>query len=134
MFNMMSKIRKNIPAFFLWLAGLSVCAHLIIPHDHHLVESITSQDESCPVSNNKSGHHTGFPIHCHAFNDLASEKATTFVLKRNIQSDDLSFSSIPDSLAVELQIFIISVFDIREPFSDPYFLRLSQLRAPPSLS
>ena len=131
---MMSKVIKNIPVFFLWLAGLSVCAHLIIPHDHHLVESVTSQDESCPVSNNKPGHHTGFPIHCNAFNDLATEKATTFVLNKNIQSDDLSFSSFPDALAVELQISIISVFDIREPFSDPSFLRLSRLSAPPSLS
>ncbi|MCX6326873.1 MAG: hypothetical protein NT144_09555 [Bacteroidia bacterium] len=129
----MKKIIKNIPGFFLWLAVLAICAHLLVPHDHHLVESFASLEESCPASNGNSEHHPGFPVHCHAFNDLASEKAITFVLKKNVQSNNLSFSSFPDTYVFGLQIRLITIFDIREPFTDPYLLELSSLRAPPSL-
>lgn len=131
---MLSKVIRNIPVFFLWLAGLAVCAHLIIPHDHHLVQTVAGQHETCPVSNDKTGHHTGFPVHCHAFNDLASEKAATFVLKMNIQSDDITLCSIPDALAIKLQLSLISIFKSIDPLPDPYILKLILLRAPPSLS
>jgi hypothetical protein len=129
----MSKVVRTIHVFLFLLAGLAICAHLIIPHDHHLVESVTSQDESCPVSNDKPGHHNGLPIHCHAFNDLASEKAISFLHKWRIQSDDTVFISNYDSVAFELQIPNIPVFNAREPFPDPYLLELSLFRAPPIL-
>lgn len=130
----MSKIFKNIPVISLWIAALSICAHLIIPHDHHLTDSLISQEESCPVSNGQTGHHTGFPIHCHAFNNLASEKAATFFLREHFQSIDLYYDHFADSYVFDLQITPLSVSDIREPFPDSYLLELSLLRAPPSLS
>ncbi|MCX6320220.1 MAG: hypothetical protein NTX93_00220 [Bacteroidia bacterium] len=131
---MMHKIIKNIPAFFLLLAGLVITAHLIIPHDHHLADSFTTKEDSCPVSNGKSGHSSGFPIHCHAFNDLTSEKATAYYFICNIQNNDILISSFFDSLAFELQFHIIPIIDLRESFPDHYLLELSQFRAPPSLS
>ena len=130
---MMSKIIKKIPVFFLWLAGLAIIAHIIIPHDHHLAGLFINQEDVCPVSNGKTGHSSGFPIHCHAFNDLASEKATKFVLTRNIPTNDISISGFPDASAFEFQVPRIMIYDIRKPFPDSPLLELSQLRAPPSL-
>jgi len=130
----MNKFLKKISVFFLWFALLVISSHMIIPHDHHLLESFVSHEESCPVSNGNSEHHTGFPVHCHAFNELASEKAITFLLRRSIQSNDLSFSSFSNPFVFELQMSLIIISDIREPFPDPYLLELSLLRAPPSFS
>lgn len=130
----MSKIFKNISVFSLWLAWLVITAHLIIPHDHHLADSFTSKDDSCPVSNGKTDHSSGFPIHCHAFNDLNSEKAITYFFTCNIQYNDIVISSFFDPLAFELQFHYIPIIDLRESFPDPYLLELSQFRAPPSLS
>jgi hypothetical protein len=133
-FEMMIKILKNIPAFFLLVAGLAICAHLIIPHDHHLSDAYSYQVDKCPASNGKTSHNSGFPVHCHAFNDLASEKATSYVLTKIIQSKNISNDFLPDSFSFELSVSIITIFDIRERFSDSYFVQLSPLRAPPSSS
>ncbi len=131
---MMRKIIKNISVFFLWLAWLVITAHVIIPHDHHLAESFTNQEDSCPVSNGKTSHSSGFPVHCHAFNDLTSEKATTYYFTCNIQYNNIVISSFFDPFTFELQFHYILIIDLRESFPDPYFLELSQFRAPPSLS
>lgn len=131
---MMRKIIENISVFFLWLACLVIIAHVIIPHDHHLADSFPSKDDSCPVSNGKTDHSSGFPVHCHALNDLTSEKATTYYFTCNIQNNDILISSIFDPFAFELQIHIIPIIELRDSFPDPYLLELSQLRAPPSLS
>ncbi|MEI6048401.1 MAG: hypothetical protein WCS03_05845 [Bacteroidota bacterium] len=127
----MSKFLKNLQIYLLWLAWLVLTAHLIIPHDHHLAESVTGQEDLCPVSNTGTGHHPGFPVHCHAFNDLASEKATTFVLRDNTKDSNLSFSKFTDVFVFDLQAPPVTVLDFREPFPDSYLLELSLLRAPP---
>jgi hypothetical protein len=129
----MSRIVKNIPVLFMWFAWLVLTAHLLIPHDHHLIESF-SREESCPASNSNTRHHSEFPIHCHAFNDLASEKAVTFVLKCNIISINFLFTDFPDAFVSENQIPLFTIFEIRKPFPDSYLLELSALRAPPSVS
>jgi hypothetical protein len=131
---MMRKKIRYIPISFLWIAWLVLTVHLMIPHDHHLVDTFTNQENSCPVSHGSSNHHPLIPIHCHAFNDLASEKAITFVLNDNIQSDHLSFNSYSDSFLFDLQLSFITIHDIRKPFSDPSPFELSALRAPPVLS
>ena len=130
----MRKVIKNIPVFCLWLAWLIITAHQIIPHDHHLAGTYSNHEDSCPITNSKTSHHPGFPVHCHAFNDLASEKATTYILTKIIQSNDISISGFPDAFTFELQVSRIMISDIRKPFPDPYLLELSPLRAPPSLS
>jgi hypothetical protein len=131
---MMSKVFKNIPVFFLWIAWLVLTAHLIIPHDHHLSDSFSHQEESCPVSNGKTGHLPGFPVHCHAFNDLTSEKATICFVKRNIRYNDSATSSFFDSFTFDFQFPPIAIIDFREPIINSHFLELAHLRAPPSLS
>ena len=88
----MRKTFKSISVFFLWLAWLFILAHQIIPHDHHLVESVSYRGDSCPLSNNKSDHHPEFPVHCHALNDLTSEKVNVIIMKNQIPDNDLSFT------------------------------------------
>ena len=131
---MMRKIIKNIPAFFLWLAWLVIIAHSIIPHDHQFADSFTSKDDACPVSKGKTGHSSGFPVHCHAFNDLTSEKALTYFFSENIQYNNILISSFIDPFVFKLQFLCITIIEIRIPFPDSHLMELSPLRAPPSLS
>lgn len=130
----MSKIIKNTPVFLLWLAGLAFCAHLMIPHDHHLGNTCSDQEDTCPVSNKKTSHSAGYPIHCHAFNDVASEKAISYHLIPHVQNQDVSIIGFLDGYTFDLQVACTTIFDIRKPFPDFHLLELSQLRAPPSLS
>jgi len=129
----MRKFLKKMPVFFLLIAWLVMFAHQIIPHDHHMSESITSQDDSCPLSKNKSNHHPVFPAHCHAFNDLASEKAITFVLNDNVLNCNLFFSIVTDVFAFDMQHQLIIAPDFSKHLTDPDFPELSLLRAPPLL-
>jgi len=123
----MRKIFKYMSVFFLWIAGLTLSVHLLIPHDHHIADTLSNQDKNCPVSNNKSG----FPVHCHAFNDLASEKSRPFHVTQNIQFNFIVFNSFSDTSDFELQIPSVSVIDLQKPVFDLFTLELSLLRAPP---
>lgn len=130
---MMTKIIKNIPVFFLLLASLALNAHMIIPHDHHVAESDAGQEDNCPVSNNRTNHHTGFPVHCQAFNDLASEKAITYIIIRNVQCRDFATSCVFDSAVSDLQLSCLRIFDVLRLPVNSFTLELSSLRAPPSI-
>jgi hypothetical protein len=129
----MSKLIKYIPVFSLWLAGLALVTHLIIPHDHHLAEACANQEETCPVSDKNTGNHHGFPVHCHAFNDIASEKAIIFPLLKKNQSDNSSVTRQSNTLVIESGVFQKTIFDIYSSFTDSYLLEYSSLRAPPSI-
>jgi hypothetical protein len=130
----MSKLAPNISVFFLWIAILAICAHLIIPHDHHLSESAAGQEESCPVSNGNAENHSGFPIHCHAFNDLTSERARTIINSQIIHNNVPELRSTSDSFQFGLYLACIKFEDIRILIPDSYYLKFPSLRAPPSLS
>jgi hypothetical protein len=128
-----NKFLKSIRLFFLLLAGLAITAHLVIPHDHHMISTVSGQHESCPASGNKTGHHQSFPVHCHAFNDLAADKlASVFSVKSIpsgfisvIWSDDLNISDIPETNE--------PVTDTGRSLPFAYISRYYSLRAPPSL-
>jgi hypothetical protein len=124
----MGKILKHIPVLLLWLAGLTLTAHQIIPHDHCIAESYSKFH--APVSN--SHPRSGFPIHCHAFNDLVLEKLRPVYISHNIQFNFIVFAILPESVLFKLQVTGESIFDIQKPdfYSDA--LQLSSLRAPPS--
>jgi len=130
----MSRIIKSIRVFFLLLAGLAIIAHMIILHDHHLSDPINGQKDSCPVSNGKSGHHTGLPVHCHAFNDLAAKKLSSLILKKNIQAGFFTIIRFPDFRVNELLVARITIFDSRKPFPNIYIPDYSPFRGPPSVS
>lgn len=127
---MRRKIFKYLSVFSLWIAGLTLSAHLLLPHDHHIADTSSNQDKNCPASNNKSG----FPVHCHAFNDLASEKSRPIQISQNIQFYFIAFSSLSDASDFELQIPCVSVIDLRKPVFGSFTLELSLLRAPPALA
>ena len=131
---MVTKIIKNIPVFFLLLASLALNAHMIIPHDHHVAESDAGQEDNCPVSDNSTNHHTSFPVHCHAFNDLASEKAITYIMIRNVQYRDSEASCAFNSAIPDMQLSCLRILDVLRLPSNSGILELSSLRAPPSLS
>jgi hypothetical protein len=128
----MRKTYKRLPVFFLLFAWMVLTAHQIIPHDHHLTESYSNKEEKCPASDAKTDHHKGFPAHCHAFNDLASEKVIKFVLAKYISITLLSSGS--SSCAFEPYALWTEFKDISQTFPDSHFLIFTTLRAPPSLS
>ena len=127
----MNRIIKKFPVFFIFLATLVFYAHMIIPHDHHPLESESSQEEKCPVSDNGSGNHTRFPLHCHAFNELTSEKAVFCVNIKSIKSLDFESDITLNYNRFYFQLFTTIVSDgFIHPLNSgiPY---LSSLRAPP---
>jgi len=82
----MIKILVRVRIIFLFIAVSAITAHMVIPHDHHLADSFTGQDSECPVSGNNGGHHTGIPLHCHACNDLTSEKSVILLVVSHFES------------------------------------------------
>jgi hypothetical protein len=129
----MSKFLKYIPVFLLWLAGLTLCAHLIIPHDHHIADVSVIEDENCPASERESSHHSGLPVHCHAFNDLVSERFRAFQILPDIQYNLNAFIRPSDETASDLPVYCAGIIDLQKPYIDSYALELFQLRAPPPL-
>ena len=130
---MKRKILKYSSVFSLWFAGLALITHLLLPHDHHIADTFSNQDENCPDSNNAAHHHPGFPMHCHAFNDLASEKAIIYFISKCIQSDDISTGVCPDAFSFSFPVSGVTITDNPEPVLISYLPGLSPLRAPPSL-
>ena len=135
----MSKFLKNISRYPLLLACLVIVAHLAIPHDHHL--DISFSDEKCnnPTDKDDCPEKSGVPFHCHAFNDLISEKQTPLVgnileLPAQVHhSLGLSSIEIIDFSASLLAINNKRFIDLHTPLINFDLLRYSSLKAPPSL-
>jgi len=123
---MMTRIIRKLRISFLLLAAFVFNAHMIIPHDHHNLDSDICQ---YPVSSGT--HHQGFPYHCHAFNNLASEKATNFVIIKYNQSTDF----IPDCSTVIFNqpVRWVELYDNHRNGVISGFQEFTSLRAPPSL-
>lgn len=130
----MSKILKNLPVLFLWIAGFIFIAHSFIPHDHHIPGTFSNQDGECPASDNTSGHRSDFPMHCHAFNDSALEKSKPYHLSQNIQFNFFALIISLSSSDIELESSCINITYLFKPVFDSYILELSLLRAPPALA
>jgi hypothetical protein len=119
---------------FLLLAVIILNAHMIIPHDHHLSDSDLCQETKYPVSKDGRTHHPAFPAHCHAFNDLASEKAIVFNLNKYVRYPDFTPGSVLVPAVSNLQISCGRIFDFYVLPVNSFILELSSLRAPPFLS
>ena len=131
----MKGIFRYSSSLFLWLAGLALVAHLIIPHDHHTIDSFASEDKTCPVENNHHGdNHRGSPIHCHAFNDLAAEKAVKYNLVEKQKNLRTYYFLPPDIITdPDNNDFVVIRYN-KVPLSGHFIARLSRLRAPPALA
>lgn len=127
------KVIKSIRAFSLLLAGMAIVVHMIIPHDHHLAATVIGVKESCPFSQHKSEHHPFFPAHCHAFNDLAAEKFTPFIVKLESQTSFVSIIWRPDYIIPVLHILQKAFEKSAKPFPEIYIPDFSPFRAPPSV-
>ena len=130
---MKRKILKYSSVFSLWFAGFVLIAHLLLPHDHHIADTFSNQDENCPVSNDKSNHHSGFPVHCYAFNELTAGKANIYSVSKYIQDDNLSTGNCSDSFTFSLPGSEIKITNNPMPVPALYHPGLSLLRAPPSI-
>lgn len=131
----MSKGFKNIAVFSLWLAGLVIVAHLFIAHDHHSDSTISDKEGIC--HSNKTEQPTkssGFPLHCHALNDITFNKVSTIIFVHNdIPTCDLFITCFFDSVISATTLSGIKIKDFQKPIIVTDFLRLSPFRAPPSL-
>jgi len=123
---------KYLSVFFLCLAGIAFCAHLLMPHDHHSGDLYLNQESNCPASDNESGHSSGYPVHCNAFNDLASGELRHYLISKIIQHNLLTIHSFQDAFEFKLQNPSAKIPDLPKPVFDTFILESSLLRAPPS--
>jgi hypothetical protein len=130
----MRRILESLRNFFLLLAGLAVTAHMIIPHDHHLSDQLSGQNIPCPVSDSETGHNKGFPVHCHAFNDLAAEKFPPTILQKNLQTGPVSVCRLYNIIPLEFHYSGIAVNISGIPFPQIFTASANPFRAPPRLS
>jgi hypothetical protein len=130
----MKKVTSKIPVLFLWAAWIVLTAHSIIPHDHHFQESSGSLENSCPASDHQSDHHSKFPTHCQALNDLTSEKAIIYFFPGSITSID--FIAADNSSVADFESYLHSctIIELPEHLPVSHLLELSPFRAPPVLS
>ena len=127
----MKKIIKIISAFFLWLAFLIIFAHSIIPHDHITSDTLARRENTCSGPDGKTGHHHGFPAHCHAFNEFTPEKIVKYVLAKEIQFTDFTICCPSDTY--DVQVCCVAIADQKNTFPCIPYMESAPLRAPPSL-
>ena len=130
----MRKIVKFLMVVLLWMAGLTLSAHMLLPHDHHISDSYSHQDEKCPVTDENSGHKPAFPVHCHAFNNLTSERARPVYFSQNSTNDLVAIRSFSYTDTFDLQSCSVSIVCHQIPVFDSYKYESALLRAPPALS
>jgi hypothetical protein len=125
-------ILRKIPAMFLFIAGVAIMAHMIIPHDHHISDSFISQDDACPASTEQSHQKSGIPVHCHVCNELTCEKASVLVAVRCIDSHNLSAHKIFDQSELKVHFVESGIYDFVTVSFKGVDSEFSSLRAPPS--
>lgn len=129
---MMYRIIKIIQIFFLFLAVSVFNAHMIIPHDHHQADFDLCSENSTPFSKTGGTHHPGIPGHCHAFNNLASERATSLLIKKQAPFQNFVPDIVHVEQAADIQLLYESIIDISIPPLLKGSQGLSSLRAPPA--
>jgi hypothetical protein len=130
----MRKIVEILMVFFLWVAGLTLGAHMLLPHDHHISGSYSHQGESCPASDENSRHKQTFPVHCQAFNDLTSEKPRPVYFSQDSQNDMAAIHSFPSANTTVLRSCSQRIVYLKMPVFDPHTYESALLRGPPALS
>lgn len=125
---------RYMRAIFLFLVVAILNAHMIIPHDHHQSDSDLCQENKYPFSKDGRTHHPSFPVHCHAFNDLASEKAVIYSLLKYNKCPDFIPGSVLIPSVSKLQFSSEKVFSLFIFPANSGIKELSSLRAPPYLS
>jgi hypothetical protein len=122
---MMTWIIRKVRILSLLIAAFVFNAHMIIPHDHHLLDS-----DSCQYPVSQRSHNSGFPHHCHAFNGLASEKANNYII---IKYQNIDFTIFCDAKISNQNTPFVRYYDNRKPTISSGISNYASLRAPPSL-
>lgn len=129
----MSKCCKRLQVIIMLVAGLVVCLHLIIPHDHHFTSTCSQQEQRSPLSKSTSDHSQSIPTHCNVLNDITLEKAAVWVIA-NIDYPLPDFcpfgtfnANLPGFAPVQIGFNSLQILIV-----DPDFLDLSLLRGPPA--
>jgi hypothetical protein len=123
---------NRLSVYFMLLAWVVITAHQVIPHDHHSGNEAFGNDQKCPLSGESSSHHKGLPLHCHAFNDLSSEKIAKLVHANYLQHDLFSGNSF--SCTPEPGYITVSYLASGSRLPQFYHLNFFSLRSPPFLS
>jgi hypothetical protein len=127
-------VQKNnkLSVYFMLLAWMVITAHQVIPHDHHSGNEIVGNEHGCPLAGGSSDHHKGLPLHCHAFNDLSSEKIAKLVHTNCFQQD--LFTAVRITCAIEPG-YKTGNYLVTSPGLPEFFhLSFFSLRAPPFFS
>jgi len=129
-----SKLFKNTAIFTIWLAGLVILAHLLVPHDHHSDSYVFNKENVYHLNDIEHPVKTPIvPFHCHAFNDLTVEKMSMVISAGTFPTCDLFMISFLDSFIKDPGSVCFHVSDSHNRLIEKDFLRLSPLRAPPSV-
>jgi hypothetical protein len=129
----MMKNIKKVRTIFMCIAVLAIIMHMVIPHDHHQADSFACQDRECPVSDDNGGHHTGMPVHCHACNDLTSEKSVILVVVSHFESKCFIAGNSVHYMAPVLNQANYTENKISGNHTDSVYPGINLLRAPPSI-
>jgi hypothetical protein len=127
------RLFRHIPVLTLWLAALGLIAHLMIPHDHHSEYSCLPHEDTCPTEADHKDHHAGYPIHCHAFNNVAVVKATPINLAKLVPSSLPGLAGDFTILRVFLSESDWCFAELSTPFPDYGYSPTPTLRGPPSV-
>ena len=130
----MNSERKNIRIVLILLAGLAILLHSIVSHHHH--SDLFSDNSSVFNTNQIPGESSDEANkHCHAFNNIITEKVTSKTFDTKIESNfNLIFVSV---IGIFLSInkveqttfFIQDIVIIKQ-----YFRTVQSFRGPPALA
>lgn len=129
----MMKITNKLRIALLIIAVLAVVVHMVIPHDHHPAELFACEDTECPVSDSTDDHNTGVPVHCHACNDLTSEKSVIMVVVNHFESKCFLACGNDNCRKPVLPEAFFTGNAITRKHSDSDYPDIYLLRAPPSI-
>ncbi|WP_198416754.1 hypothetical protein [Marinilabilia rubra] len=133
----MTKNGKNIALFFLWLAGLVIFSHEIIPHHHHFhsvyTHTHTTHGDDCDHSHKSGDPFDDASNHCHAFNDITVERQNLVKIPQPVIDFDfdLFLSLFLVSEYVEEDVSFYRLYYDPESVSDQFLLFVSPHRGPP---
>ena len=107
---------------------------MIIPHDHHFTYPESRAKDFCPSDNERSGHHPLFPVHCHAFNDMAADKFSPVAIPQHNQNGITTIIWLPDYIIPGVQLSQTILPASGKPLYQIFVPDLFPFRAPPSIS
>jgi len=130
--------KKSIGVFFLWIAGLVILGHELVPHHHHYHSAYPSspysvENEFCEHSHEHDEPSDNSEKHCHAFNDITVERQNIKILTPKAFSDQGLFL-LPVFISgrfhkLEFQSYALFLPEISDP--GIFILSNSPHRGPP---